>query len=120
VPSPAPHPSLEPFKAELLQLRRLELASAVEATTLLLLVGVAVPLKHLAGWPLGVKTLGPLHGLAFVTYLWVALQTLSDGQWRAGDRIRLFVAAIVPFGGFVNLGFLRRRVSALKMLQATL
>lgn len=50
---------------ELAQLRRLEVLSAVEATTLLLLIGIAVPLKHLSDWPFGVQVMGPMHGVAF-------------------------------------------------------
>lgn len=38
---------------ELSQLRRLEIASFAEAMTLLLLLGIAVPLKHLGGWDTG-------------------------------------------------------------------
>src|SRR5262245_39185516 len=53
---------------ELSQLRRLEIASVAEATTLLLLLGLAVPLKHLGGWSMGVHVAGPVHGLAFLAY----------------------------------------------------
>ncbi len=56
----------EHVRLELSQLRRLELASLVEATTLVLLVGVAVPLKHFAGQPTAVAVMGPIHGLASV------------------------------------------------------
>ncbi len=113
-------PTMELLQAELRQLRRLQLASLVEATTLILLVCVCVPLKHLLGWPWGVKVMGPVHGLAFVTYLWIALQTVSEGAWRTEDRIRLIAVSVVPFGGFTNIGLLRRKTAALETLRATL
>ena len=93
------------------QLRRLEVASFAGATTLVLLVCVAVPLKHLAGYPVAVRVMGPVHGLAFLTYVWIAVQTVAGGGWRRTDAIRLFVGALVPFGGFLNLAFLARRVA---------
>ncbi len=96
------------------QLRRLEIASFAEATTLLLLVGVAVPLKHLAGYANAVHVMGPIHGLVFLTYIWLAVQTVAGGGWNGGETTRLFVGALVPFGGFVNLPLLARKAAALR------
>jgi integral membrane protein len=104
----------EPGTIELAQLRRLEVASVAEATTLLLLVLAAVPLKHLGGWELGVRLMGPIHGLAFLAYLWTALQTIAGSRWNRGEIARLFLAAFVPFGGFLNLPLLSRRAAELR------
>lgn len=91
------------------QLRRLHLASLGEAATLIVLVGVAVPLKHLAGQPLGVRIMGPAHGLMFLVYLWTVVQTVSGGGWSGRDIARLLIGALVPFGGFLNIPLLRRK-----------
>lgn len=99
---------------ELTQLRRLEFASLAEATTLVLLVCVAVPLKHIAGYPIGVRIMGPVHGLAFLAYTWMAVQTVAGGDWTPTEKVRLFVGAFVPFGGFFNLPFLARKVAQLQ------
>lgn len=103
----------EHIRLELMQLRRLEIASLVEATTLVLLVGVAVPLRHLAGKPLAVTVLGPAHGLAFAAYLWTVLQTVAEGGWRRREWLRLLVTAFVPFAGYANLPLIRRKAEAL-------
>lgn len=100
---------------ELAQLHRLEIASIAEATTLILLIGLAVPLKHLGGWSLGVTVMGPVHGLAFAAYIWIALQTVAGGGWNRAETMRLFGLAFVPFGGFLNLGFLSRRAAELRI-----
>ena len=99
---------------ELAQLRRLEIASFAEATTLLLLVAVAVPRKHLGGWDIGVRVMGPVHGLVFVAYLWTVVQTIAGAGWRPVEMARLFVVAFVPFGGFFNLPFLAGKAAALR------
>lgn len=101
-------------RIELAQLRRLELASCGEAITLVLLVCVAVPLKHLGGYPIGVRVMGPIHGMMFLAYVWVAVQTVAGGGWRATETARLFVGAFVPFGGFFNLPFLARKMAYLR------
>jgi integral membrane protein len=98
--------------AELAQLRQLELASLAEAATLAVLVFVAVPLKHLGGWDVGVRVLGPLHGFAFVAYLWNVWQVGVRIPWRGADLARLVVAACVPLGGFVNWPWLVRKTRA--------
>lgn len=91
------------------QFRRLEVLSFIEATTLVLLVCVALPLKHGFGWPLGSRILGPVHGMAFLAYAWTALQTVAGGGWQRRDMVRLFAAALVPFAGYANIPWLRRR-----------
>jgi integral membrane protein len=96
------------------QLKRLELLSLAEATTLVLLVCVAVPLKHVHGLPLGTRILGPVHGHAFLAYGWTALQTVSAGGWRGREIARLFVVAFVPFAGYFNIPWLRRKTEALR------
>jgi len=51
----------------------------IEAVSFLLLIGVAMPLKYLAGQPLAVKIVGWAHGVLFV----------------------IFGCALLPFGPFV-------------------
>lgn len=103
---------------EVAQLRRLELLSIAEAITLLTLVGLAVPLKYLGGWELGVKVMGPVHGLAFLAYIWTVLQTVAGGGWSGTHVIRLLVVAFVPFAGFSNIPLLSRRIAKLKSAAA--
>ncbi len=102
---------------ELAQSRRLERASALEGTTLLLLLLVAVPLKHLAGEPAAVTIVGPMHGLAFSLYVWTAIETVAGGGWTRGDAARLALAALLPFGAFANLRWLRTRSRSLRELE---
>ena len=99
---------------ERLQLRRLEIASFAEASTLVLLVCVAVPLKHFRGFGEAVRVMGPLHGLTFLTYFWIAVQTLAGGGWTRTGGARLIIGALVPFGGFFNLPFLSRRAACFR------
>ncbi|MFC5760709.1 DUF3817 domain-containing protein [Rhizobium sp. GCM10022189] len=98
---------------ELSQLRRMRAVSLLEGTTLLLLVGVAVPLKHLAGYPIATRLIGPVHGIAFVLYVWMLIQTVSMGGWSRGETARMVLAAFIPFGAFLNERALARRQSAL-------
>lgn len=100
----------ETSRDERARLRRLERISFVEATTLLLLVGVAVPLEHLGGFPNAVHLMGPVHGLAFVAYAWTVLCHRSVGKatgeharspfsysWKpVTERIQSMPSSVVP------------------------
>lgn len=88
---------------------RLRLAGLVEGCTLLTLVGVAVPLKHLAGLPLAVMIMGPIHGVAFLVYAMVLVETATSEGWPRRDWWRAVLACLFPFGTFVNDAWLRRR-----------
>ncbi|MBB2961464.1 DUF3817 domain-containing protein [Methylobacterium sp. R2-1] len=104
-------PALENVHGETKLLQGLGIAAAAEATTLLLLVGVAVPLKHLGDWPAAVQVLGPIHGLAFVAYLWLVLQSLGAGLLSRGEAARLALSAFVPVAGYLAARSLGRRTA---------
>jgi integral membrane protein len=73
------------------------------------LVFIAVPLKYWAGIPSVVSILGPIHGLAFLVYIWMVINTAASGSWNAVEIVRLIVCSFVPLGGYFNEPFIRRR-----------
>jgi integral membrane protein len=95
------------------QLRRMRLVSLLEGTTLLVLVGIAVPLRHLGGVRVATTIMGPIHGMAFLLYIWMLIQTVASGCIPKRDVVRMIVAAFIPFGAFVNEWALRRAEAAL-------
>lgn len=84
------------------QIRRMRLASFLEATTLTVLVFIAVPLKHAFGLPQATAIMGPIHGVAFVFYIWMLIQTVSGGGWPRAMIARMIFFAFIPLAGFVN------------------
>ena len=90
--------------------RLLKVASLVEGTTLAALVFVAVPLKHLAHVEIAVRVIGPIHGIAFLLYLWTLMQTASAGGWRVGEVVRMFVVATIPSAAFFNQPWLDQKL----------
>lgn len=98
---------------ELRQLGRMRAVSYLEGSTLLLLLGVAAPLKHIAGYPIATAIMGPAHGLAFVVYVWMLVQTWAGGGWSRADMVRMLLAALIPFGAFWNERLMARRHAAL-------
>lgn len=93
-------------------LARLRWAGWAEGATLVALLFLAVPLKYLAGDPRLVSVMGPVHGFAFLAYLWVFVQTIGAGLWTGRDAVRVAVACLLPFGTWMNDRFLRQRLRA--------
>lgn len=71
-----------------------------EGASLLLLMGIAMPLKYVYGYPEATKIIGAIHGLLFLLYGWSALQLSNAEDW---DRKLLPLAVFfscLPFGTF--------------------
>ena len=95
------------------QIGRMRIASVLEATTLAVLVLVAVPLKHAFGMPALVSVMGPVHGLAFLFYIWMLIQSHFQIGWSGREWVRMILCAFIPLAGFVNERLLKHRQDAL-------
>jgi len=89
---------------------RLRFAVALEGATLIALVLIASPLKHFGDMPIATKIMGPVHGLAFLFLLFVLVEALEARRIGARVALRLFIGAMIPFGGVVNERWLAREV----------
>jgi integral membrane protein len=78
-----------------------------EAVSYLLLLGASVA-KHAFDMPGAVPIMGPIHGLIFLTYLWLALLVRDELGWRLTTTLMVVVAAVIPLGGL----YVERRVLA--------
>lgn len=82
-------------------------AAVLEAWTLILLFGVAMPLKYFAGVEWATSVMGPIHGLAFMVFLWFVVRSSAEGLFGWSGALRLFVGAFLPGAGFLNERWLR-------------
>lgn len=101
-------------EADRFMLRNLRLASVLEALTLLVLVFIAVPLRHLGGWRLATAIMGPIHGAAFLGFVWTLNQASEAGLVSRREGRLFLLAALAPFGGFLNEKVLRGKLAAEK------
>jgi integral membrane protein len=92
--------STSPGHLLLTSLGRLRLIGFLEGASLLVLLGIAMPLKYLAGQPAAVRYVGMGHGLLFVLYVLLVIQVGIARSWSFGKIALALVASIVPFGTF--------------------
>ncbi|HYW12876.1 MAG TPA: DUF3817 domain-containing protein [Longimicrobium sp.] len=93
-------------------LTRLRLIGMLEGASFLVLLGIAMPLKYLAGQPQMVRIVGSAHGLLFVLFVAVVLEVSVRMRWPLRRVVAALVASVVPFGPFVFDAHLRRTQSA--------
>jgi integral membrane protein len=80
---------------------RVRICGTIEGVSFIVLMGVAMPLKYLAGMPTAVKWPGWIHGILFVVYCLAILMALVNGRLSFGKSVLAFVASLLPFGPFL-------------------
>ena len=88
---------------------RVRAAGMLEGVSYLLLLGVAMPLKYAADFPLAVTIAGWIHGIMFVILCYQLSTAKDELGWSHGKAARVWIAALLPFGPFVIDGWLRRQ-----------
>ena len=87
---------------------RLRMVGFVEGISFLVLLGIAMPLKHFAEMPEAVRIVAWVHGILFMGFL-VALMLARDAmRWSFRWTGLVLLAALLPFGPFVIDGRLRK------------
>lgn len=89
-------------------LRLFRYIALIEGVTTIALFLIAMPLKYGIGNPVLVPPVGLTHGLAFLAYVAAMLVALPGKGFGASGWLRTFVSALVPFGTFLNDGFIKR------------
>ncbi|WP_282636780.1 DUF3817 domain-containing protein [Sphingobacterium thalpophilum] len=80
---------------------RLRLLAFLEGVSLLVLVFVAVPMKHFFDNPAAVKAIGPVHGTLFLLFIFNALRVGVEERWKFRETTwKVLLACFVPFGTF--------------------
>jgi integral membrane protein len=72
-----------------------------EGVSLLLLLGIAMPLKYIFKQPEAVLYIGWAHGVLFVAYCFLALAVKLKQKYSFSWLIKAGVAAFLPYGTFI-------------------
>ncbi len=79
---------------------RLRLISVVEGLSFLALLGIAMPMKYLAGDPTLVRYIGMAHGVLFILFVVALLESSKRYEWELKFSLLCFACSIVPFAPF--------------------
>jgi integral membrane protein len=82
---------------KLLWLRK---AGIAEGISFLVLLTIAMPLKYFFHLPMAVKIFGWMHGILFVSFLFLAWEVKTDRKKSLKWFATAFLASIIPTGTF--------------------
>ena len=81
-------------------LKILKITAILEGISLLLLFGVAMPLKYMFDEPLAVEIVGMAHGILFIAYIIFVFFIGLSHKWKLTIIGLSMLASIIPFGTF--------------------
>jgi integral membrane protein len=90
---------------------RLRVISLIEGISYLILLGIAMPLKYLAGQPEAVSVVGAVHGILTILFVLAVVQVMVALRWSILRALGALVASVIPFGAFALDRWLRRQAS---------
>lgn len=80
---------------------RLRFLGLLEGLSLLVLVFIAVPIKYYGNNPSLVKSVGPVHGVLFLLFVFSALKMAVEQRWKFKKTAWiLLLSTFIPFGTF--------------------
>ena len=82
------------------KIRWLRKAGIMEGISFLVLLCIAMPLKYIFHQPMTVKIFGWMHGILFVSFLFLAWEVKTDRNKNFKWFAIAFFAAIIPTGTF--------------------
>ena len=89
-------------------LKLFRLIGLVEGVTTLALFLVAMPLKYVFDYPGLVPPVGLTHGIVWIVYVVAMPICLFGKDLSLFGWVRTFIAALFPFGTFLNDPYLKR------------
>ncbi|MEZ4875420.1 MAG: DUF3817 domain-containing protein [Flavobacteriaceae bacterium] len=77
-----------------------KIISTLEALSFLVLLGIAMPLKHVFDMPEMVQVVGMAHGILFILYLLASYFMKEQKNWPMRTFAIVLLCSVVPFGPF--------------------
>lgn len=83
------------------KLGRIRIIGFLEGLSLLVLIFVAIPMKHFFHNPALSKFLGPIHGAIFLVFVLNTMSLAIEQNWKFRKTTwKIIVACFIPFGTF--------------------
>lgn len=83
-----------------LSIKSFKIISVLEALSFLILLGIAMPLKYMAGIPEPVSIFGMAHGVLFIMYIIGAFFMKEKLNWSIQTLLIVILCSVLPFGPF--------------------
>jgi integral membrane protein len=92
--------------------RALRYVSLGEATSFLVLLLIAMPLKYGADLPQAVQVMGPVHGVLFLAYVGLVVAARESLGWDLRRTVLALIAGVLPVAPFLVERYWLKRAEA--------
>lgn len=82
-------------------LKILRITALLEGVSLLLLFGIAMPLKYFYEMPHATQEIGMAHGVLFLAYCALVIIVAVEKKWSIKVILLSLIASLLPFGTFI-------------------
>jgi integral membrane protein len=82
------------------QIGRLRIIAFIEGISFLVILFITMPMKYMLGMGDANKSVGMLHGVLFILYVFAVIQTKIEYEWSIKKTLLALLASIIPFGTF--------------------
>jgi len=82
-------------------MKNFRIVAYLEGISLVVLMGIAIPMKYVWGQPQMVKAVGWVHGILFIAYVCLMASVSAEEKWSNKNKLWAVIAAMLPFGTFV-------------------
>jgi integral membrane protein len=79
---------------------RLRITAFLEGMSFLIILFVTMPLKYMADMSQPNQIIGMAHGVLFIAYCLMVLESRSKYKWTNKETFLSLLASIIPFGTF--------------------
>lgn len=80
---------------------RLRFIAFLEGVSLIVLMGIGVPMKYMFDNPMGSEVVGPIHGVLFILYVILTFNVAGEYKWKFSQTTwKVLIASFIPFGTF--------------------
>jgi integral membrane protein len=80
---------------------KLRIITFLEGVSLLILMGICMPLKYIGGMPIYNKIMGYIHGGLFIVFIVYVWQVAEEQDWKFTTTTwKIIFASFIPFGTF--------------------
>ena len=92
-------------------IKALTITGYLEGASFLLLLGLALPLRHYFQITEPVRYIGMIHGILFISYIVLLLSTTSKVKMPLWAMPGGVISAVLPFGPFVFDRMLKKSIN---------
>ena len=82
-------------------IKQFKIVAILEGISFLVLLGIAMPLKYMLGYPETTEVVGMAHGILFIAYVIMVVLIRKQLNWNYKTTFLALTASVLPFGPFI-------------------